>query len=116
MKKLKEYDVLTDIPNYFNGECILSNQWKCQIVNGVPHKEDGPAIISIESSELANTNISIREWWIQNTRHRLDGPAVEFIRTEKNCFFINNNRVEPKDFWFHPLVIKNKLDKILSND
>jgi len=38
-------------------------------VNGVNHREDGPAVI----------NSYMEEWWINGQRHREDGPAIVSI-------------------------------------
>ena len=45
----------------------------------VPHREDGPAIIS---------NNGKKEWWINGKRHREDGPAVEWPDGSK-CWYVN---------------------------
>lgn len=110
--KIPTYDSVNEIPYEFCGICIIGDIWECYVKNGVPHKVDGPAV----SSTLTHKNYSLKEWWISGNRHRLDGPAIEFARTEKNKFYINNNIIEEKNFWNHPMVIKNKLNKILSND
>jgi len=37
-------------------------------LNGVPHREDGPAV------EYAN---GTKSWWLNGELHREDGPAIE---------------------------------------
>ena len=43
-----------------------NKEWR---VDGVLHREDGPAV------EYANGD---KEWYFNGKRHREDGPAVEF--------------------------------------
>ncbi len=37
-------------------------------LNGVPHREDGPAIIYSDG---------YKSWWLNGILHREDGPAIE---------------------------------------
>ena len=57
-------------------------------VNGVKHREDGPAVVCPDGR---------KEWFINDKRHRADGPAliypyrhgVDYVQE----WFINNRRV-----------------------
>jgi hypothetical protein len=60
-------------------------EWR---LNGVLHREDGPACIWPEGTE---------EWWLNSKRHRLDGPA--FIRSDGyKRWFINGLEISEEDF------------------
>lgn len=57
----------TDIPNDFTG-VAHDNGEEHWFVNGVRHREDGPAIISSNG---------IKQWFKEGRWHREDGPAIE---------------------------------------
>jgi hypothetical protein len=60
---------ITKLPNgvelreYVNG----GKYW---YLNGVLHREDGPAFEWADGS---------KSWWLNGKRHREDGPAIEFV-------------------------------------
>ena len=60
----------------------LSDGTKEYRMNGLLHREDGPAV------ECANGD---KEWWINGKRHREDGPAVEYANGDKE-WWINGKR------------------------
>jgi|JI10StandDraft_1071094.scaffolds.fasta_scaffold31956_8 hypothetical protein len=66
----------TDIPNDFTGVAHVNGEehW---FVNGVRHREDGPAIISSNG---------IKQWYKNGKYHRLDGPAYEGINGARQWF------------------------------
>jgi hypothetical protein len=37
-------------------------------INGVLHREDGPAYIGVDG---------YKSWWLKGKRHRIEGPAIE---------------------------------------
>lgn len=46
--------------------------------------------------------------------HRLDGPAIiDPSGRESPTFWINDKGIRENEFWKHPLVIENTLQKIL---
>ncbi|WP_211206081.1 hypothetical protein [Psychroflexus torquis] len=51
-------------------------------INGVRHREDGPAV------ETWNGNV--KEWWLNDLRHREDGPAE--TNSMSNDWWINGKR------------------------
>lgn len=53
-----------------NGWSIDKYENRIHRVNGVIHREDGPAI------EYAN---GAKEWWLNGKKHRIDGAAIEHI-------------------------------------
>jgi hypothetical protein len=52
-------------------------------LNGVLHREDGPAI------EWANGS---KEWWLNGKPHREDGPAAEYADGRKE-WYLNGDRL-----------------------
>ena len=55
-------------------------------VNGVPHREDGPAYIGATGT---------REWWVNSKRHRTDGPAYENAHGDREWWL--NGKVHRTD-------------------
>ena len=51
--------------------------YKAWFLNGQPHRLDGPAI------ETADGH---KEWWVNGERHRIDGPAYERADGYKDWF------------------------------
>jgi hypothetical protein len=62
-------------------------------LNGLYHREDGPAITFIDGT---------REWWLNGKRHREDGPAVITSYNNKewwlNGKFIHRGWDEPENW------------------
>lgn len=52
-------------------------------------------------------------WYFEGQQHRLDGPSRTHPIGEK-IYYIHGKRFEEVDYWKHPLVVKAKLNKILS--
>jgi hypothetical protein len=64
--------------------------WK---LNGVLHREDGPAVEYWEGST---------EWWLNGELHRVDGPAISYANEYKQ-WCLNGNRYS-YDKWFQLLT------------
>lgn len=104
------------IPYDFSGHCYIidsfdngqNNGSHCWIKKGKRlHRLDGPARIF---------DFGLEEWYIDDVKHRLDGPAV-ISRTTENPFetyFLNGQMMMTKEEWLeHPLVVEYKLNQIL---
>jgi len=84
---MKTYLFFSHVPMDFEGVCYLNN----------------------EQAEF---------WFIPNrVVHRIDGPAISC--DDKSIgppylFFINGEPYSEKDYWQHPLVVKNTLNEILN--
>jgi hypothetical protein len=77
------------------------NKSKCEIyedghkewrLDGVPHREDGPA------AEWPNGD---KGWYLNGELHREDGPAIEYA-DGNNSWFLNNEPTDPEtivDLW-----------------
>jgi hypothetical protein len=61
-------DMYDEPPANFTGIVQLPDKSKHWFVNGLMHREGGPAVIYANGA---------KEWWINNKRHREDGPAIE---------------------------------------
>ena len=69
-------------------ECeTYANGNKYWYLNGILHREDGPAI------ERAN---GTKYWYLNNIEHREDGPAVEFV-DGRTSYYINNKHIPQLD-------------------
>jgi len=80
-------------------------------LNGVPHREDGPAVESPygnkiwflngklhrEDGQAIELTDGTKEWWILNERHREDGPAVERGDGRK-WWYINGRSLTKEEF------------------
>ena len=67
--------------------CTTSlNGDKRWFLNGILHREDGPAV------EYSNSD---KEWWLNGKRHREDGPALEWSNGEKEWFL--NGKLHRED-------------------
>ena len=56
-------------------------------VNGMLHREDGPAYEGFNGT---------KQWWINNQRHRTDGPAIEWHDGYKQWFYYGK-QIDCKD-------------------
>lgn len=93
-----------------------SKEWK---VNGRLHREDGPAVIKIfggvfynsilpAASSFGKTKLEARrddeivqEWWQNNMRHRLDGPAYVSPAAEQWWVYGCTHRIDgPAETFF----------------
>ena len=66
-------------------EFIQDPTLKVWSLNGVRHREDGPAVEHTSGT---------KEWWLNGVRHREDGPAIEFIDGSK-AWYLNDKQVKP---------------------
>jgi hypothetical protein len=55
---------------------------KCWELNGIFHREDGPAVESTDG---------YKEWWVNGQLHREDGPAIIGVRGYK-AWYIKGKR------------------------
>ena len=74
-------------------ECkVYANGDKRWVLNGEPHREDGPAV------ERAAGH---KAWYVNGKLHREDGPAVELADGDKS-WWLNGEVVDPEtivDLW-----------------
>ena len=83
------------------------------LLNGVLHREDGPAIEFIDGSKCwyrdgkphrdcglpaCEWAYSGREWWVNGKLHRIDGPAIEDVEEDTFEFYIDGERYEQAEF------------------
>jgi hypothetical protein len=98
----------------FTGWCIIQifpgSAEVRHYVNGVLKNEHGPAIINVNT---------LQQVWMTNDCamfHRLDGPAIINFKNLTVEWFINGVEYNKEQFWSHPLVVQNKLNKLLETD
>jgi hypothetical protein len=113
-----------DIPENYTGIVEHPNGDKYWYLNGLWHREDGPAI---EWSDGG------KEWYLNGKFHRLDGPAIEYYDGSK-AWYLNGktHRVDgpavdypngykqwylngvpyPQEEWFERLSEEDKLNAI----
>ncbi|WP_310645946.1 hypothetical protein [Limnohabitans sp.] len=70
--------------------------------DGVPHREDGPAIESSYSSE----------WYFNGKLHREDGPAIEFPFDKSKRWFIHGVEMTEVElnYWLEKKYLNEKLN------
>jgi len=56
---------------------IETNEYRAWYKNGVPHREDGPAVIYSNGDEI---------WFKKGVLHRINGPALDFASGDKYWF------------------------------
>lgn len=72
--------------------------------DGVPHREDGPAVESSYS----------KEWYLNGKTHREDGPAVEFSGGSKRWFLYGEELTEEEfGIWLSKKNLNEKLNESL---
>jgi hypothetical protein len=75
--------------NYIKYEVeVYTNGTKAWYLNGLRHREDGPA------AEYTNGN---KFWYLNGKQHREDGPAVEWISGSK-AWFLNGENLTEEEF------------------
>ncbi|HED38226.1 MAG TPA: hypothetical protein ENI76_08275 [Ignavibacteria bacterium] len=77
---------------------------KSWCVNGILHREDGPA------KEHANGN---RLWLINGMFHREDGPAIEHTNGEKS-WYLNDRKIEYDPETWDQKVNESRIRNIMS--
>lgn len=82
-----------------NGPATVNTYGKKWYLNGILHREDGPAVENVrwylkkhtdDSQSIENANESDKEWWLNGKRHREDGPAVDYSFNKE--WWLNNRR------------------------
>jgi hypothetical protein len=75
--------------NYIKYEVeVYTNGAKAWYLNGLRHREDGPAV------ELAN---GTKDWWLNGQLHREDGPAIEYSFGDK-AWYLNDEWLTQEEF------------------
>jgi len=79
-----------------NGMVIDTDGSKFWYLNGVKHREDGPAIEWSDGSKF---------WWLNDVLHREDGHAIEWADGKKEWYLNGKQLVHPEEFltmdaWF----------------
>jgi hypothetical protein len=74
-----------------NGLQVDERGTKCWYLNGLLHREDGPAMIFANGTKF---------WFLNNKRHREDGPAAEYP-DDTNIWYLNDDCLGEGDegFW-----------------
>ena len=94
------YDFIKENPE-FTGCVIDCNGDKFWYLNGLQHREDGPAL------EWANGS---KFWHLNGKYHRTDGPAVEFADGAK-YWYLNGKQMTEEEWTY--TVRLNKLGEFL---
>ena len=102
---MRDFHSKNSIPKDFTGVGMLYGKFKVHVVNGLIHREDGPACYSLEVSE-----------WLQHGKqHRIDGPCVVIENDPlRNEYAINGIKLTEQQFYSHPDVIEHKLKNIFT--
>ena len=97
-------------------ECkAYANGDKRWVLNGVLHREDGPAVDCTSGHKIWYLNGDIhredgpaiedangsKKWYLNGKRHREDGPAIELVNGHKH-WYLNGEFTDPEqivDLW-----------------
>jgi hypothetical protein len=75
--------------NYIKYEVkVYTNGDKRWYLNGLRHREDGPAFEGVDGDKY---------WYLNGKPHREDGPAVEWISGSK-AWYLNGEQLTEKEF------------------
>ena len=58
-------------------------------LNGVPHRENGPAIEYVDGA---------KRWYLNGKWHRENGPAIENANGDKR-WYLNGTKYSESDYW-----------------
>jgi len=97
-----EYDEFIEENPKFTGCVIDVRGNKYWFLNGLMHREDGPAI------EYINGN---KAWHLNGKRHRTEGPALEWANGSK-FWYLNGDNLTEEDWTY--IVRLNKLGEFLN--
>lgn len=95
VRKYRLNDSISPLDNFYTATTLIGDKYWFKGVGtdsagkvlGILHREDGPAIIRTDGSEV---------WCVDGRRHRLDGPAIRYHPlnpTEYNVWWINGYRI-----------------------
>jgi hypothetical protein len=82
-----------------------SDGTKYWCLNGLYHRKDGPAVENI---------YGYKAWWLNGERHRIDGPAVEYTDGTKAWIICGLNYSQ--DEWFKRLTPEQQNNYLWSLD
>lgn len=99
-------------PKNYTGICFLTFvKALCWFVDGKSHREHEPATIWFDKY---SQKPQACEWRYNNKIHRLDGPSYWSENDVDEHYVIHGVSYTKEDYYKHPLVIKNLMNKILS--
>lgn len=107
---IPEFEYFENLPDEFQGWCYFpggkagAGMKVCVGTNKQWHCEIGPAIIWDDGS---------LEWWQNDKKHRLNGPAVIYNHGNIKRYYINDKSYKEKEYWKHPLIVEYKLNEII---
>jgi len=84
--KIIKINYKNSIPNNFTGIAIFPDGRKCWYKEGKYHREDGPAIESLDGTKY---------WYKECELHRINGPAIEYPNGTKE-WWIENQFYSPE--------------------
>ena len=96
-------------------------------LNDQLHREDGPAIESVNGSKFwwldgqfhrihgpaCEWSDGRKEWWLNGKRHRDDGPALELADGTK-YWYLNANQLNPRKS-INDLELKNRYPELVTS-
>jgi hypothetical protein len=97
--KIKTY---ADIPQNYTGIVVFPDGRKYWFLNGLLHREDGPAAVYPNGIEC---------WYLNGELHREDGPAIVYTVGEKQ-WYLNDKQVGKKTVELYYMLKHKKVLKL----
>lgn len=113
---METFEFISEVPYNFHGQCYIKQLFRnipatVWYEHGLQHREDGPAIICENGCWF---------WRFKDKGHRLDGPTAYWSpdcgygdREGKYYYYLFEVEYSEEEYWAHPLVMKNKLERIV---
>ena len=106
---MKIFESVKQIPFDFTGVCYVTSDKETRYsLNGLLHREDGPALIRDTGRGRNQT------WYMHGKKHRLDGPAYitkYYDAMGLIAWYINDELMDSFIFDTLPIVVLYKLKK-----
>jgi hypothetical protein len=86
---------------------VSSNGNKSWWLDGLLHREDGPAMEDADG---------YKSWYLNGECHREDGPAIEWDKLGQKEWYLNNKRYSSHDEWFKALTSEQQYNYLWNLD
>ena len=100
IRQFKPIEFEVSVPSNKKGLLIITKNSKYYLVNGIYHRDEGPALISKDGGKI---------YFKHGKQHRLEGPAVVFTFNKLNYQYMINGKEIHKEKAKFPLFNNGKI-------